>query len=358
MNATTRFPRAPRVTTLLAIAACTALAPLALGAGCVAHIHSDSAHQPFWGSSERFEEERVVTIPHIDRKPVNITTRNGDITVVRTDADAVTITATVKASSESRARQINVIVSRLDDDTLEIEPEFQGGYKRHDGVDIRLEIPNAMGVSAKSSNGAILVHGLAGDATLDTSNGRVTVEQHEGAVHARTSNGRLTFTSVTGTIDAKTSNGRVELSGPERDVTVRTSNGRITVDLAPEFTGVLSLDTSNGQVSVGVGEHLRGTLEASTSNGSVSVESLGRVHSVRTDDGRNKGRATFEFGGAPEPHHRVRTSNGSVTLRATTVPPKPVEGEQPRPAADAHPAHGDDAHDADHGRHDDEMHEG
>lgn len=103
---------------------------------------------------------------------------------------------------------------------------------------------------------------------VDTSNGAISVEDIDGTILLDTSNGAIDVYDSTGALTADTSNGRIEV--------VR-------------FVGELRLDTSNGEMWL---EDVAGTVDAETSNGSVHYS------------------GTPTAGG-----NRIRTSNGSVTVR-------------------------------------------
>jgi DUF4097 and DUF4098 domain-containing protein YvlB len=91
---------------------------------------------------------------------------------------------------------------------------------------------------------------------------------------------------IQGTILLDTSNGAIDVYDSSGTLTADTSNGRIEV---VRFVGDLRLDTSNGEMWL---EQVAGTVSAETSNGSVHYTGTPTV-------GAN----------------RIRTSNGSVTVR-------------------------------------------
>jgi DUF4097 and DUF4098 domain-containing protein YvlB len=105
-------------------------------------------------------------------------------------------------------------------------------------------------------------------------------------VEIDTSNGSISVEDIAGTILLDTSNGAIDVYDSTGALTADTSNGRIEV---VRFVGELKLDTSNGDVWI---EDFAGTVDAETSNGSV------------------------QFTGTPTAGgNRIRTSNGSVTVR-------------------------------------------
>ena len=105
-------------------------------------------------------------------------------------------------------------------------------------------------------------------------------------VEVDTSNGAISVEDISGTILLDTSNGAIDVYDSTGALTADTSNGRIEV---VRFVGELRLDTSNGEMWL---EDVAGTVDAETSNGSVHYS------------------GTPTAGG-----NRIRTSNGSVTVR-------------------------------------------
>jgi hypothetical protein len=108
----------------------------------------------------------------------------------------------------------------------------------------------------------------------------------ETQVDVNTSNGAIVVEDIQGTILLDTSNGAIDVYDSSGTLTADTSNGRIEV---VRFVGDLRLDTSNGEMWL---EQVAGTVSAETSNGSVHYTGTPTV-------GAN----------------RIRTSNGSVTVR-------------------------------------------
>jgi len=104
-------------------------------------------------------------------------------------------------------------------------------------------------------------------------------------VEADTSNGAISVQAVDGTIRLGTSNGAIDVYDSSGALSAETSNGRIEV---VRFTGDVQLATSNGELWL---EQLAGTVDAATSNGSIY------------------------YAGTPSAASRLRTSNGSVTVR-------------------------------------------
>jgi len=185
---------------------------------------------------------------------------------------------------------------------------------------VSVEQINVSSLSARTSNGRIIVDGVksageltvtssngttslrnssaAGNVRVETSNGRAEAETVDcgGDMAVRTSNGRLTIESCNSvSINAKTSNGGASLTQvtAEKELAVKTSNGAIEVDAISagkqikltssnsSITGRLSgsasqytivTRTSNGKALPPSGGNGPTRLEATTSNGRIRLD--------------------------------------------------------------------------------------
>ena len=199
----------------------------------------------------RFSQTTSTTAPHVAGSGVKVTTQNGSISV-RSAADStqVSIQATLRMVTAERLGQASIVANRTPAGVLEISAQPPpDGWRGSEGCSFDISLPGAAGVELHTSNGAIKLAGMSGEAKLDTSNGSISISRHDGGVDADTSNGRVEATQVSGPVRVRTSNGSVTLSladaapGP---VQVRTSNGAVTLELSHAFRGELSVDTSNG----------------------------------------------------------------------------------------------------------------
>jgi DUF4097 and DUF4098 domain-containing protein YvlB len=250
--------------------------------GCVAPLH---------------EQQVTFQAPHVSGAAVDVTARNGAITVKSGDVSEVAIVATLRMTTQARLGQAAVTATRGQDEALVIRAEPPpGGWRSREGVSFAITVPEASGVRASSGNGRITISGLAGEADLQTSNGGVQVVNHDGPVKVRTSNGAVELTNIAGPVNATSSNGaiRVALSGDNAGpARLRTSNGAVSLEVGPGFAGDLEIRTSNGSISVP---------DKRTTPGSYELLSAKRRS------------AAVRFGGGEGAESEIRTSNGSVKV--------------------------------------------
>lgn len=256
---------------------------------------------------------RTIEQPVGSAGQVLIRTANGAVTL-RVDSALAggTAVATVVArgattgEAEERVQAV-VLRSEMEGGRLVIEPIFPTPRSSNEGASIVVTMPSLSGAEVVTSNGVVIVDGVAGDVTVVTSNGRLELSRISGAVTATSSNGRIEAQEIGRTLKLTTSNGAVTTRSVAGAQTVVSSNGRIDAEVA---VAPLSITTSNGSLTLALGSGFAGTLELRTSNGKIEApETLG-ADQVRID----RKDATLRFG-ADEPRSTATTSNGRITVR-------------------------------------------
>ncbi len=246
-------------------------------------------------------ETRTATVEHVTGMGVHVKTANGAIKVTvdaaRTDVEVianVTTTASTLEEAELRLSDVKIIIEQGTDGILTLWADYgPNGRRSGDGCSFEIALPEANGVTLKTSNGGLtLTGGSVGAARLTSSNGRIKVLDHVGALNAGTSNGGIVAEKI---------DGRVDLG---------TSNGGITFVAAAGCEEAFTLQTSNGNVRVTIPTTIGGTVNATTSNGSVSVKSESGIKGV---SGSKKSK-TITLDDTPGMESRIRTSNGTVTV--------------------------------------------
>jgi hypothetical protein len=244
------------------------------------------------GCSHMAMHEQTVTVeaPHLPATAVDIQAHNGSIQVQRGSGSGAVIIATLRMTTDDRLGGTTITATRDARQALIVRAEPpKGGWRSRESVAFRVEVPEAVGVKAATSNGKISLQGLSGPAELKTSNGGIVAEGHQGSLRATTTNGGVRVELVTGSVD------------------IRTSNGAVTIRLERDAAGPVKVRTSNGRVTLRLGEGFGGTIDASTSNGGVSFPSDARVERK----GRTSARIALGVGGGES---EIATSNGSITI--------------------------------------------
>lgn len=248
-----------------------------------------------------YEELRTAQLePTAETRGLDVSTRNGAVSVAPADGGEIVISATLRARTPERLTQMKVVAEQNDAGILVIAPTPPpDGWWSNEGCSIEVSVPRAAtvaGVKVRTDNGRITVRGVEGRADLKTSNGRIIVHEVSGEIAADTSNGRIELTDVPGPVRAD------------------TSNGAVVVRLTPEGRGPVRIDTSNGPVTLEVGPEFAGTLSLKTSNGSIDVPDGVRAES------RRKRSAELVMGDGPDAGRSVvTTSNGRIRVKLLEV---------------------------------------
>ncbi len=261
-----------------------ALAGLVTLSGCIIVSRNDSSLVDGWSGPS---ETRTLTVAHVAGSRLDVRTRNGSVEVRQGGVDEVTITATIRARSQDRLSKATLIAHRDAAGTLEVRVEWPDGPRSGEGASIVVVTPSAAKVSARSSNGPMVVH-LADCREVD----------------AESSNGDIIVDAPGAIVKASSSNGKVELEGVA-GAQVATSNDSVRISLGADAIGPVEIRTSNGPVDLCVGPAFGGLLGTATSNARVRMDVARAV-------ARGGG---FDFG--PGVRSVIRTSNAPIRVRGT-----------------------------------------
>lgn len=278
----------PRHLACLTLTGCLAfLVPVA---GCVVSGTVAGCGVLYQPANSKATKSAAVT--HVAAAPVDVMTENGAITITKSEGAEVTITANIRATTQERADAVTVTSERSPDGTLVVRVNWPGGKRLgSEGAAIDISMPEAGGVTLRTSNGAITMSGMTGAANLHSSNGAIKVHGHSGHVDADTSNGKIELLDV-------------------RSAKADTSNGAVNVRLLADSAGPVDIDTSNGGVTLEVGTAFDATLTAKTSNGKASCTAAG---ATVVSSGRGSG--VFKFG-TGEKTGTIHSSNGGITIKS------------------------------------------
>ena len=230
-------------------------------------------------------------------------------------------TASIVITKRSRGGTIEEARDRVDRIVVHVEqigPElrlvYQAGdqdddVRRASGVDFDVVLPEEIRIDARTSNGAVDLADVRGTIRLETSNGAIDVRRCEGTLFADTSNGRIEVVSFVGDAHAETSNGAVWIEDAIGSVDAETSNGSIRYEGTPAEDLGNRLRTSNGSITVRVDPALAIAFDAHAGGG--------RIRSNLPLTGDTEGEDWSAVLNPPaRTEMELRTSNGSIALEA------------------------------------------
>lgn len=241
-----------------------------LGAG-VLGVSAAAAGVLGFGPTRR-ERNEISRDVQFDGGSLTATTDNGDVTISRTDGDAVQIRAVETASWFASLDQVSLDVTK-GDGRLSIVGESEDVLFGSAGLSLDIGVPAGVEVE-----------------TVEANNGDATVRNVDGYVSLAAKNGDVRASGVTGVESAETKNGDVDVTVPDvqSDVSIRATNGDVSAALTQSLDATVLARATNGDVT----------------NDGLSFESM--------ETGGNRIRGTLGEG-----THDVtlETENGDVSLR-------------------------------------------
>ncbi|MEI7728125.1 MAG: DUF4097 family beta strand repeat-containing protein [Verrucomicrobiota bacterium] len=242
---------------------------------------------------QQASEDRRLSVPPVAGSGLEVRTAFGGISVVAdSGVTNVEIIAKINAGGETleeaktNLSRVLVKTERRSEQVLAIWMEAPKLSRFGAGCSFEVRVPEAKGIKARTSNGAIHLQGLGGAVDAETSFGSVTVRKQRGPVTLRSSNGAISAEQIAGSVKANTSFGHITARDVEGKVDATTSNGGIEVVKAGDavqattafgtvtirdVAGKTAVRNSNGAIKI---EKIRGDVTASTSFGSVEAREV------------------------------------------------------------------------------------
>lgn len=280
------------------------------------------------GVSDRYREDFHYSFALNPGGSVRLENFNGSVEISGWDKNTVDIDGTMYASTQYRLKEMKIdIAPSAGSITIRTIPPID----RHGNAGARytIHVPNkTMLASIASSNGAIRVEGVEGDAHLRTSNGSVRATRLVGPLDVQTTNGTVDVSEITGDTTLHSTNGTIRAEVRKGRFGASTSNGSITAHLMEADAGPVRLSSSNGHIELTM--DVAREVHATTSNASITVRMPSAAGAV-VDAHTSNSSITCDFdvsvhGGMMSKHHlegtignggpmlELGTSNGSIKL--------------------------------------------
>ncbi|MEV4433199.1 DUF4097 family beta strand repeat-containing protein [Streptomyces sp. NPDC049585] len=217
-------------------------------------------------------QERVFSVAG---RELTVDSDNSALELVPTDARQVKVTRWFRGWALGGAARVSWDVRG---DTLRLRMHCTGITVRC-AARHRIEVPRALAVTVRSTNGPVGARGFAGHLAVRTTNGAVRVREASGALALRTTNGTIEAKAVgSPTISAASRNGAIRISTDRVPDRVETRNGNGSTRIAlPRAPYKVDAGSRNGSVTVGVPRDGASAhaVTARGGNGDVEVRDLG-----------------------------------------------------------------------------------
>ena len=267
-----------------AFAAAVALfASTALGA-CQVNLHTEGL------SAQDVRTFKVTGTPDLV-----LGTFDGAIEIHSWDRNEVEVEVEKRAMDQSLIDQMKVEVEQTGD---RIVVRVAGPARRDSrsitvGVHIsptarlRVAVPRATNIEAKSGDGAIRVEALDGKIVLNTVDGSVTALRVTGDIRIRTGDGSIKMDDVSGKLDIETDDGAITIDAAPTMLHVKTGDGsiRATIDQDSAMAADWDLTSGDGNVVVTLPSIFNADVDAETGSGSVK-STHPRLNDLSVEDKR------------------------------------------------------------------------
>ncbi len=265
-----------------------------------------------WSECVECREEHRFEIP--SGHSVRIDNGNGRTRVIGEDRGDIGVCIEKRARAESDDAAQHLVgdiqlVSKEVNGVLHLEIQTPRRWNRHGNAHLEVRLPRSLEVSVAANNGKVCIEGIHSHVSARSSNGSVRVANVVGDVEVTTSNAKVCCQCTCGRLVARSSNGKIELEEHRGSIDASTSNGFIRASLDEVGKEGVVLATSNGRIVLELPEQVDAEVDIRVVNGVIRNDRLlCKAATERT--GRLKGRL-----GAGGPLIKLRTSNGSVSLR-------------------------------------------
>src|SRR5438105_2147386 len=274
------------------------LAAVVASPGCVDIVGADIG---------RYVEREEKHFSTSGKPDVALTTFDGSIEVRPWDESGVEVIV------EKRGR------NKEDVSEIDVHAEQSGN---HVEVTVRERRAHRFGLHFGGRSAKLIVSvPAASDLSAKSGDGSIDVERIDGRIQLRSGDGSIRARDMGGDLDVHTGDGRVVVSGKLTTVRARSGDGSVTVHAAPGSAPAADWDivTGDGSVTLELPDDFSADLDAHTGDGRIHMQDI-TVSNVTGQIGRNSLRGRLGAGG----HQlRVRTGDGSITLRRPQTAEKP-----------------------------------
>ena len=269
---------------------------------------------------------KVAGLPEID-----LDTFDGAIEIHSWDKAEVEVEIEKRAMEQSLIDQIKVEATQQGDKivlkvTGPSRTDFGGltiGVHISPTARLRVVVPRASNIVARSGDGAIRAEALDGKIVLNTVDGSVTATRLSGDINVRSGDGSIRLDKITGRIDLETDDGSIGFEGKPSILHLKTGDGsvRAQIDVETVMTDNWDVTTGDGSITLTLPSAFNAELDAETSDGAVrsSHPLLAEGRDERrsgegSDDRRERRRVLRAKMGDGGKSLKVRTGDGTIRI--------------------------------------------
>jgi hypothetical protein len=268
------------------------------------------AASPFSGSDVgRYVEREEKRFTTTGRPDVELSTFDGSIEIRPWDKPEVQVIVEKRGPSRSSIADIEVNASQSGNH-ITVETRWAGrtggflfGWSR--GARLIVSLPASSDILAKSGDGSI------------------DVEHVDGRIELRTGDGSIRGHEIGGNLNVQTGDGSITVDGTFAGLRAHSGDGSVRIHAAAgvDTSSDWEISTGDGSVTLELPDGFNADLDAHTGDGGIHVREI-TLSNVTGEITRNSVRGRLGSGG-----HllRVRTGDGSITLRRSQLPERGAE---------------------------------
>jgi len=289
-------------------------------AGCVVQVDSG-------GFSSRNEMHfRVEGAPVVD-----LSTFDGAIEVRSWARPDVLVQVELRASSKPLLESIDVSRNSQDSHVaVKATVRSSSGWDLSSGgarsVRLVATVPVDSEVRLHSGDGSLRVERVRGRIDARTGDGRIVMREVGGDILAHTGDGSVQLEDVDGRCTVSTRDGSVLVSGRLRGLEVSSGDGSVTVRAADDSEVTdWNIDTRDGGVVIALPGRPNARLDLQTGDGRIALSGFADLQLAQQHDRRSL-RGVLGSGAG---RLRVRTGDGTITVKRSQWPPPPAPVSAP-----------------------------
>jgi hypothetical protein len=285
-------------------------------AGCEVNLNTEGL------SARETKTFKVAGVPQIE-----LDTFDGAIEIHSWDKAEVEVEVEKRAMEQSLIDQIKVEATQQGDKivlrvTGPSRTDFGGvtiGVNISPTARLRVVVPRASNLVARSGDGSIRAESLDGKIVLNTADGSVTASQMAGDLQIRSGDGSIRIDKVTGKLDLETDDGSIGFEGKPSVLRLKTGDGSVRAQIDPDtvMADNWDLTTGDGSITLNLPSAFNADLDAETSDGAVrSSHPLLEEESSerRSGERRERRRVLRTKMGEGGKLLRVRTGDGTIRI--------------------------------------------
>jgi len=285
----------------MVLRAAVMLGALTAASGCVAISGSDVG---------RYVERENRRFSTTGKPDVELSTFDGSIEIRSWDKPEVEVSVEKRGPSRSSIADIEVNASQSGNH-ITVETRWA---RRTGGFHLGWSRSARLIVSVPASSDLLA---RSGDGSID-------VEHVDGRIELRSGDGSIRGHDIGGNLTVQTGDGSITVDGSFAGLRAHSGDGSVRVHAAAgvDASSDWEISTGDGSVTLELPDGFNADLDAHTGDGGIHVHEI-TLSSVTGEISRNSIRGRIGSGGRLL---RVRTGDGSITLRRSQQPERGVEG--------------------------------